>query len=105
MLFLPQIEHAIDSAGNKVYVNDIVAIYGYLSNDGYSCDPEFDTREYGQILCAPVTRVQSYPGEGCGNLSAMCGDVEGTWPAACTLLLQRGLSPWLTKSMRDQRSS
>lgn len=46
-----------DASGNEVKRGDIVALYGYLDDDGYNADPELDQRERGAIRTTRVCGI------------------------------------------------
>lgn len=76
--------YALDCDGKEIFVGDTVALYGYLSNDGYSTTPEEDTRPWGRLRCAKVIAVGEH-----GTIQEADG-VQGWWESTGVQLVERG---------------
>ena len=71
---------AVDSNGATIRVGDTVAVYGYLSDEGYSTDEDLDQRERGVVQETVIQAI-----EGC-----VIQDEKGHWwHASDTLLLKQ----------------
>lgn len=75
--------YALDCDGKKIFVGDIVALYGYLSDDGYSTTPEEDTRPWGRLRCAEVIAV------GGRHSGVQVANDQSWWGSGDTLLVEK----------------